>query len=63
MSRATADIEAVRNFISQGLLQLFQTSFLIVGIIYLLISLNWRLVIMMASPTKYTRTGVPIVLF
>ena len=28
MSRATVDIEAVRTFISQGLLQLFQTIFL-----------------------------------
>jgi ABC-type multidrug transport system fused ATPase/permease subunit len=43
MSRATVDIEAVRTFISMGLLQLFQTAFLTVGIVYLLISLNWRL--------------------
>jgi ATP-binding cassette subfamily B protein len=43
MSRATVDIEAVRTFISQGLLQLFQTAFLVVGITYLLISLDWRL--------------------
>ena len=31
MSRATVDIEAVRTFISQGLLQLFQTVFLVAG--------------------------------
>ena len=43
MSRATVDIEAVRTFISQALLQLFQTIFLTVGIVYLLISLDWRL--------------------
>ena len=43
MSRATVDIEAVRTFISQGLLQLLQTLLMMVGIIYLLISLDWRL--------------------
>ena len=43
MSRATVDIEAVRTFISQALLQLFQTIFLTVGIIYILVSLDWRL--------------------
>jgi ABC-type multidrug transport system fused ATPase/permease subunit len=43
MSRATVDIEAVRNFISQGLLQLLQTVFLAAGVTYLVISLNWRL--------------------
>jgi ATP-binding cassette subfamily B protein len=46
MSRATVDIEAVRTFISQGLLQLFQTIFLVAGISYLLISLDWRLALM-----------------
>jgi ATP-binding cassette subfamily B protein len=43
MSRATVDIEAVRTFISQGLLQIFQTVFLLIGITYLLISLDWKL--------------------
>ena len=46
MSRATVDIEAVRTFISMGLLQLFQTVFLVVGIVYLLVSLDWRLGLM-----------------
>lgn len=46
MSRATVDIEAVRTFISQGLLQLFQTIFLVAGVSYLLISLDWRLALM-----------------
>jgi len=32
MSRATVDIEAVRAFISMGLLQILQTAFLTVGI-------------------------------
>jgi len=43
MSRATVDIEAVRTFISMGLLQILQTTFLTVGISWLLISLDWRL--------------------
>ncbi len=46
MSRATVDIEAVRAFISMGLLQILQTAFLTVGISYLLISLDWRLALM-----------------
>ena len=46
MSRATVDIEAVRTFIAMGLLQIFQTLFLAVGISYLLISLDWRLALM-----------------
>jgi len=46
MSRATVDIEAVRAFISMGLLQILQTAFLTIGISYLLISLDWRLALM-----------------
>jgi ATP-binding cassette subfamily B protein len=46
MSRATIDIEAVRAFISMGLLQILQTAFLTIGISYLLISLDWRLALM-----------------
>ena len=46
MSRATVDIEAVRTFISMGLLQILQTTFLTVGISWLLISLDWRLALM-----------------
>jgi ABC-type multidrug transport system fused ATPase/permease subunit len=46
MSRATLDIEAVRIFISQGLLQLLQTLFLVAGIVYLLVSLDWRLALL-----------------
>ncbi len=46
MSRATVDIEAVRTFISMGLLQMFQTIFLMIGVSYLLISLDWRLALM-----------------
>ena len=46
MSRATVDIEAVRAFISMGLLQILQTAFLSIGISYLLILLDWRLALM-----------------
>ena len=46
MSRATVDIEATRIFISMGLLQILQTTFLTVGISWLLISLDWRLALM-----------------
>ncbi len=56
MSRATVDIEAVRAFISMGLLQILQTAFLTVGISWLLISLDWRLALM-------TLTFVPLMAY
>ncbi|MBI4282846.1 MAG: ABC transporter ATP-binding protein [Chloroflexi bacterium] len=43
MSRATVDIEAVRMFLGQGLLTVFQIILLIVGIAYLLIAMDWTL--------------------
>ncbi len=46
MSRATVDIEATRVFISMGLLQILQTTFLTVGISWLLLALDWRLALM-----------------
>ncbi len=46
MSRATVDVEAVRMFFGMGLLTLFQTVFLVVGIAYLLISLDWKLALL-----------------
>ena len=46
MSRATVDIEAVRTFVSQGLLQIVQTAFLMVGVVVLLVLLDWRLALM-----------------
>jgi len=46
MSRATVDVEAVRTFLSVGLLTLLQTTFLTLGIAYLLISMDWRLALM-----------------
>lgn len=46
MSRATADIEAVRMWVGEGLLTLFQTGAMIVGISYLLITVDWRLALL-----------------
>jgi ATP-binding cassette subfamily B protein len=46
MSRATVDVEAVRMFLSVGLLTLLQTTFLTLGIAYLLVALDWRLALM-----------------
>ena len=46
MSRATADIEAVRMFAGEGILTIFQTALMIVGISYILIVLNWQLALL-----------------
>jgi ABC-type multidrug transport system fused ATPase/permease subunit len=46
MSRATVDIEAVRNFLSAGLLNLIQIFLVVFGVGYLLFTLNWRLALM-----------------
>ena len=46
MSRATVDIEAVRMFVAMGLLSVFQIALLVVGIAYLLISVDWTLALM-----------------
>jgi len=43
MSRATVDIEAVRMFLSMGVLSIVQTVLLAGGTIYLLLSLDWKL--------------------
>ncbi len=43
MSRATADIEAARMFLSAGLLNLIQIILVVCGVGYLLFSLDWRL--------------------
>src|SRR3972149_6630869 len=43
MSRATVDIEAVRMFLAMGLLSVFQTAILVIGIAYLLMDKNWSL--------------------
>jgi ABC-type multidrug transport system fused ATPase/permease subunit len=46
MSRATVDIEAARMFLSAGLLNLIQIFLVVVGVGYLLLSLNWRLALL-----------------
>ena len=43
MSRATADVEAVRMFIGRGLLGLVQMLVLFSGISYILVSMDWKL--------------------
>jgi ABC-type multidrug transport system fused ATPase/permease subunit len=43
MSRATADIEAVRMWVGEGLLTLFSTAFMIIGISVLLLIVDWQL--------------------
>ena len=46
MSRATADIEAVRMWVGDGILTLFQTVFQIIGISIILILVDWRLALL-----------------
>ncbi len=46
MSRATADVEAVRMFFGTGLLGIVQTLILFVGIFYILLSQNWQLALL-----------------
>ncbi len=46
MSRATVDVEAIRQFFGQGLLGLIQMFLLFIGISYLLISMDWRLALL-----------------
>jgi ABC-type multidrug transport system fused ATPase/permease subunit len=46
MSRATVDIEAVRMFLSEGLLNVISTVLMLVGISVLLLIVNWRLALM-----------------
>ena len=46
MSRATVDIEAARMFLSAGLLNLIQIVLVVIGVGYLLLSLNWRLALL-----------------
>jgi ABC-type multidrug transport system fused ATPase/permease subunit len=49
MSRATIDVEAVRRFFAMGFLNLLQTVFLITGVAYLLLTLDWRLALLTLS--------------
>ena len=46
VSRATADVEAVRMFLAMGLLSLIQTVLMAGGIAYLLIALDWKLALL-----------------
>ena len=46
MSRATADVEAIRIFFGRGLVGISQTILLFAGISYLLIIMNWQLALL-----------------
>jgi ATP-binding cassette subfamily B protein len=46
MSRATADVEAVRMFIGRGILGLASMAVLLVGVTYILVSMDWQLALM-----------------
>ncbi len=46
MSRATEDVEAVRRFISMGLLGFIQTGVLFIGVAVILLVLNWQLALL-----------------
>jgi len=46
MSRATADVEAIRMFFGRGLLRLLQIIILFVAISFLLVRLNWPLALL-----------------
>ena len=46
MSRATVDVEVTRMFFSQGFLGLTQIVFMVIGVGYMLISMNWQLGLM-----------------
>jgi ATP-binding cassette subfamily B protein len=43
VSRATVDVEAVRMFLSEGLLGIIQTVLLVSGITYIMVVTDWRL--------------------
>ena len=46
MARATADVEALRNFTGRGLLQIFNLVLLLVGVTFALLRMNWQLAVM-----------------
>ncbi len=46
MSRATADVEAIRMFFGRGLLGIVQMFVLFVGISYILVSMDWMLALL-----------------
>src|SRR6185369_9949557 len=43
LTNLTSDIDAVKNFVSQAIVQVVSSVFLIIGGSYLLISINWKL--------------------
>ncbi|MCU0494651.1 MAG: ABC transporter ATP-binding protein/permease [Chloroflexaceae bacterium] len=49
MTRVTSDVEQVRTFISQGLLQLVNAAVLLVGCLIILFVMNWRLALIVLA--------------
>lgn len=43
MSRATVDVEAIRMFFGMGLLGTLQALFMFIGVIYMLLAIDWQL--------------------
>lgn len=43
MSRATVDVEAVRMFFAMGLIGIIQTVLMVMGVAYILLTMNWPL--------------------
>ena len=43
LTRATSDVDQVRNFISMGVIQILSTVLVLTGSLYLLLGINWRL--------------------
>ncbi|HLQ34857.1 MAG TPA: ABC transporter ATP-binding protein, partial [Chloroflexota bacterium] len=46
MARATADVEALRNFTGRGVLQIFNLTLLLVGVTVALLRMNWMLAVL-----------------
>jgi ATP-binding cassette, subfamily B, multidrug efflux pump len=57
MTRATSDVELLRNFIGQGLLLLINSILLLVGITVVLLLLNWQLTLIVI-PALLLMAGV-----
>ncbi len=54
MTRVTSDVEALNQMFTQGVVNIFGNVFLLVGIIIVMLSMNWKLAL-------YTFTVIPII--
>jgi ABC-type multidrug transport system fused ATPase/permease subunit len=46
MSRATVDVEATRMFFSMGLLGMVQVALMFIGVLYMLLAIDWKLALL-----------------